>query len=90
MPPTPRKARTSIDFHETTTQVKLSISKAASTMLINKTYVVVKHLGMGTFGQVKLSFSLKDKKLYAIKACRKSQLGCPSGSSRVAGTGGNR
>lgn len=47
-------------------------------MLINRTYMVVRHLGTGTYGQVKLAFNLKDRKLYAIKTCRKSQLGCPS------------
>ncbi len=48
------------------------------TTLINRTYIVIKHLGSGTYGQVKLAFNLKDKKLYAIKACRKSQMGCAS------------
>ena len=62
---------------------------------IMQTYVVIKHLGTGTYGQVKLAFNLKDKKLYAIKACRKSQLGCPSllpGLSRAGGAmgGGSR
>lgn len=44
-------------------------------MLINRTYIVIKHLGSGTHGQVKLAFNLRERKLYAIKACRKSQLG---------------
>ncbi len=43
------------------------------TTLINRTYIVVKHLGSGTYGQVKLAFNIKDRKLYAIKSCRKSQ-----------------
>ena len=82
-----RKARTSIDLHNaTTTHNKLLVSKAASTTLINKTYMVVKHLGTGTSGQVKLSFNLKDKKLYAIKACRKSKMMIPC-LSRGAGVG---
>ena len=55
-----------------------------------KTYVVIKHLGTGTFGQVKLAFSLKDKKLYAIKSCKKSRMGLPGSSSRPGGSGGSR
>ena len=61
--------------------------QAGVTTLINRTYIVIKHLGSGTYGQVKLAFNLRDKKLYAIKACRKSQLGvnlavpCRSGGS---------
>jgi hypothetical protein len=53
-------------------------TQAGLSLLINKTYIVIKHLGTGTHGQVKLAFNLKDRKLYAIKMCRKSQLGCPS------------
>ena len=45
-------------------------------------------MGTGTYGQVKLAFNLKDKKLYAIKACRKSQLGCPSLLPGAAKSGG--
>ena len=39
-------------------------------------------------GLVKLAFNLLDKKLYAIKACKKSQLGCPSRSSAAMRRGG--
>jgi hypothetical protein len=53
-------------------------AQSGQTMLINHKYIVIKHLGSGTFGQVKLSFSLADRRLYAIKACLKSQLGCPT------------
>jgi hypothetical protein len=48
--------------------------QAGVTTLINRKYVVIKHLGSGTYGQVKLAFNLIDKKLYAVKACRKSQV----------------
>lgn len=47
--------------------------QAGVTTIINRTYIVIKHLGSGTYGQVKLAFNLRDRKLYAIKACRKSQ-----------------
>jgi hypothetical protein len=49
--------------------------QAGVTTLINRTYIVIKHLGSGTYGQVKLAFNLRDRKLYAIKLCRKSQYG---------------
>lgn len=45
------------------------------TILINRTYIVIKHLGSGTSGQVKLAFNLRSKKLVAIKAVRKSHCG---------------
>lgn len=41
------------------------------TTLINRTYIVIKHLGSGTSGQVKLALNLRSKKLVAIKAVRK-------------------
>ncbi|KXZ44054.1 hypothetical protein GPECTOR_74g668 [Gonium pectorale] len=75
-----RKSRTSIDicsaFNVTTTE-RLSVCKAGITILINRTYIVIKHLGSGSSGQVKLAFNLRSKKLVAIKAVRKagSQLG---------------
>lgn len=56
-----------------TTAVHATCTQAGVTTLINRTYIVIKHLGSGTYGQVKLAFNLKDRKLYAIKACRKSQ-----------------
>eukprot|EP00955_Chlamydomonas_euryale_P072602 361448-Chlamydomonas_euryale.AAC.2 len=59
-----------------------ALTQDGGMMLINGKYVVVKHLGTGTFGQVKLAFNLDDNKLYAIKACRKSQLGCPLSVAR--------
>ena len=40
--------------------------------------MVIKHLGSGTYGQVKLTFNLSDRKLYAMKAIKKSQLGLAS------------
>ncbi|KAG2495613.1 hypothetical protein HYH03_006213 [Edaphochlamys debaryana] len=70
-----RKSRTSIDicsaFNVTTTE-RLSVCKAGITLLINRTYIVIKHLGSGTSGQVKLAFNLRSKKLVAIKAVRKN------------------
>ena len=45
------------------------------TTLINRTYIVIKHLGSGTSGQVKLALNLRSKKLVAIKAVRKSASG---------------
>eukprot|EP00798_Chlamydomonas_sp_ICE-L_P030160 gene30160-35140_t len=72
-----RAARTSVDtpnaFKLKTTD-RLQVSKAGVTTLINRTYMVVKHLGSGTYGQVKLAFNIRDKKLYAVKACKKSQM----------------
>ena len=52
--------------------------QAGVTTLINRTYMVIKHLGSGTYGQVKLTFNLSDRKLYAMKAIKKSQLGLAS------------
>ncbi|GAX82381.1 hypothetical protein CEUSTIGMA_g9809.t1 [Chlamydomonas eustigma] len=70
-----RKQRTSIpELCNPTTTARLQICKAGVTTLINRKYVVIKHLGSGTYGQVKLAFNLLDKKLYAVKACRKSQV----------------
>lgn len=36
-------------------------------MMLNQ-YMVMKTLGKGSFGTVRLCFNLNDKKLYAIKA----------------------
>ncbi|GIL43892.1 hypothetical protein Vafri_1473 [Volvox africanus] len=73
-----RKTRTSIDictaFNVTTTE-RLSVCKAGITLLINRTYIVIKHLGSGSSGQVKLAFNLRSKKLVAIKAVRKGSCG---------------
>ncbi|GLI69971.1 hypothetical protein VaNZ11_014623 [Volvox africanus] len=73
-----RKNRTSIDictaFNVTTTE-RLSVCKAGITLLINRTYIVIKHLGSGSSGQVKLAFNLRSKKLVAIKAVRKASCG---------------
>ncbi|GFR39852.1 hypothetical protein Agub_g349 [Astrephomene gubernaculifera] len=70
-----RKSRTSTDicsaFNVTTTE-RLSVCKAGITILINRTYIVIKHLGSGTSGQVKLALNVRSKKLVAIKAVRKS------------------
>lgn len=69
-----RKLRNSVETQSTTTTTdKLTVCKAGYTTLINKTYIVIKHLGSGTYGQVKLCFNVRDRKLYAVKSCRKSQ-----------------
>ncbi|EFJ43467.1 hypothetical protein VOLCADRAFT_96321 [Volvox carteri f. nagariensis] len=77
-----RKSRTSIDicaaFNVTTTD-RLSVCKAGITLLINRTYIVIKHLGSGSSGQVKLAFNLRSKKLVAIKAVRKGSGGGSGG-----------
>ncbi|GFH06067.1 uncharacterized protein HaLaN_00635, partial [Haematococcus lacustris] len=66
-----RKARTAVGLDDTTTTNRLQVTKAGVTMLINRTYIVIKHLGSGTYGQVKLAFNLRNRKLYAIKSLHK-------------------
>lgn len=65
---------------------RLRHGQAGMTTLINRTYIVIKHLGSGTSGQVKLAFNLRSKKLVAIKAVRKSgsamALACSGGGGR--------
>eukprot|EP00798_Chlamydomonas_sp_ICE-L_P006731 gene6729-3401_t len=80
-----RAARTTIssDSKKIKTTKRLQVSKAGVTTLINRTYIVIKHIGSGTYGQVKLAFNLRDKKLYAIKACRKSQICVSQGLGRL-------
>ncbi|GFH05631.1 uncharacterized protein HaLaN_00130 [Haematococcus lacustris] len=46
-----RKARTAVGLDDTTTTNRLQVTKAGVTMLINRTYIVIKHLGSGTYGQ---------------------------------------
>mmetsp|Transcript_35580 Transcript_35580/g.79024 ORF Transcript_35580/g.79024 Transcript_35580/m.79024 type:complete len:994 (+) Transcript_35580:258-3239(+) len=84
-----RRARTSIDVNNTTTTETLQVCKAGVTTLINRTYIVIKHLGSGTYGRVKLAFNLRDRKLYAIKACKKSQVASRAPSPRAHRAGGH-
>lgn len=88
-----RKLRNSVERQcKTTTTDKLTVCKAGYTTLINKTYIVIKHLGSGTYGQVKLCFNIRDRKLYAVKSCRKSQFtpGIAGKSLRRHGFHGHR
>eukprot|EP00873_Tetraselmis_striata_P022640 jgi/Tetstr1/442904/TSEL_030967.t1 len=55
---------------ETSTLKKVMVS---GKMMLNQ-YMVMKTLGKGSFGTVRLCFNLNDKKLYAIKTLNKKQL----------------
>lgn len=69
----PADRSNSLDAQATISTDKLTVCKAGQTLVVNKTYVTIKHLGSGTFGRVMLCFNVFDQRLYAIKACRKSQ-----------------
>lgn len=58
------------DIRETSTLKKVMVS---GKMMLNQ-YMVMKTLGKGSFGTVRLCFNLNDKKLYAIKTLNKKQL----------------
>uniref|UniRef100_A0A061REP4 Calcium/calmodulin-dependent protein kinase kinase n=1 Tax=Tetraselmis sp. GSL018 TaxID=582737 RepID=A0A061REP4_9CHLO len=58
------------NFRETSTLKKVMVS---GKMMLNQ-YMVIKTLGKGNFGTVRLCFNLNDKKLYAIKTLNKKTL----------------
>ena len=55
---------------------------ATGAAVINQ-YVVVKSLGRGTFGKVKLCLNAVDSRLYAVKARAVVFLGFSAGGGRV-------
>ncbi|KAK9849502.1 hypothetical protein WJX84_009237 [Apatococcus fuscideae] len=64
-------ARTSNELRTTTA---LEVTNAGGWSIVNKKYLVVKAIGSGEFGKVKMVINLTDMQLYALKTVSKARL----------------
>eukprot|EP01025_Chloroclados_australasicus_P025197 TRINITY_DN2517_c0_g2_i1.p1 TRINITY_DN2517_c0_g2~~TRINITY_DN2517_c0_g2_i1.p1 ORF type:complete len:719 (+),score=68.11 TRINITY_DN2517_c0_g2_i1:259-2415(+) len=73
-----RKARCSLEMQRSgTTQMthELVVNKSiGGTAIVNHKYVVLKTLGQGTYGKVKLCLNIQEYSLYALKIASKQQI----------------